>query len=106
MIKFLKKYWIECIGVIALLVYGICLIIAYNNNKPRTLIVNTHFIRVRECASVSCNWLDTVNRGDTFTILEEVTATPTYDWYKIEYTKGKYGYIASAKNEPYVLIHR
>ena len=104
--RIIRMYGLEALAIIIGLAGIFCWIRVAIVSMPKTLIVNREFIRVRECASTACKWTVNVKRGDTFTILEEVTATPTYNWYKIEYQKGKYGYIASAKNEPYVLIHK
>ena len=72
------------------------------NNYNKEIIITTQYINVRNCASKTCENIGRVYKGDKFIALQKIDATATYDWYKIEYSEGEYGWIASDKVEPYV----
>ena len=108
----MKKYNIISISI-AIIITILGLLISYNigrsqakiidkNNYNQEIVIITKFINIRECASKTCENVGRVYKGDKFIALQKIDATATYDWYKIEYKEGEYGWIASDKVEPYI----
>ena len=62
-------------------------------NKPYIKITSeVGWARVREESNTGSDELDKVDLGEKFNLLETVTVG-NYDWYKIEYKTGEYGWI-------------
>ncbi len=64
-------------------------------------IINSS-INVREESKVSSNQLATVYLGEIYVVEEFYDEDLKFVWYKIEYDKDKFGWIASSRDIPYV----
>mgnify|MGYP003305323855 CR=1 FL=1 len=104
-----KLIFTVCVLVIEL----ISLVIIFNKNNNdiyiETIIqansdfqikVINDYINIRESSNIEGEVLGTVNKGDIYNVLD-ISSTDNHIWYKINY-KGKKGYIASPKNNPYI----
>ena len=74
-----------------------------DNDRKSIIItkVTNNFLNVRDDATTSSKDLGDVYTGEVYEILGTKTNSSGTNWYKIEYQKGKYGYISSnstAKN--------
>ena len=72
------------------------------SNYNKEIVITNQYINVRDCASKTCENIGRVYASQKYIALQKIDATATYDWYKIEYSEGEYGWIASDKVEPYV----
>lgn len=101
------------ITLIILIIESIFLIIIVckNNNdiyKETIIQANSDFqikiindyINIRSDYNTESKVLGTVNKDDIYNVLD-ITNTANHIWYKIDY-KGKIGYIASPRIEPYI----
>ena len=90
---------------------SIIIILVKNNNDiyKETIIqansdfqikITNDYINIRKSSNVESEVLGSVNKNDIYNVLD-VTSGPNHIWYKINY-KGKIGYIASPRTEPYV----
>lgn len=69
------------------------------NSDFQIEIIND-YINIRKDANTDSDILGEVNKGDVYNVLDIIGGT-NYIWYKIDY-KGKIGYIASSREEPYI----
>lgn len=102
----MRKFILIIICVI-LLSMGIGFIIGKNSVKPEEfkkidIVITNEFINVREYANAYTDKLGQVQKGDKFKAIQKFEGNPVYNWYLIEYEKGKFGWIASEKEFPYV----
>ena len=66
------------------------------------VIIAIDEVNVRKEHSLYEAKLATVYKDEKFKVLEIYLDDPRYVWYKIEYSKGATGWIASGRNNPYV----
>ncbi len=112
-----KTKIVSKINMILLVVFFMCeiasiLVIVSLNNKniyKETIIqansdfqieITNDYINIREYANTESKILGEVNKGSVYNVLDIIGGT-NYIWYKIDY-KGRIGYIASDRNEPYI----
>ncbi len=69
-------------------------------NSDFQIKVINNYINIRSSSNIEGEVLGTVNKGDIYNVLD-ITSTEHHIWYKINY-KGKKGYIASPREEPYI----
>lgn len=110
--KIITKKQIIITSIILILELISLIIICFKNNndiyKETIIQANSDFqievindyINIRSSSNTESKVLGSVNKGDIYNVLD-VTGTTTHVWYKINY-KGKKGYIASPKEEPYI----
>lgn len=80
-------------------------IVGLTNKKSKSLFqvkVNINCINIRENANVSSNKLGIVKKGSIFTVID-YTVSDKYIWYHIITANNIEGYIASDKDDPYVI---
>ena len=66
--------------------------------------ITNDFINVRSYSKASSKWLGEVYSGEKFPVSDvDYESSNTYYWYKIEYEVNKYGWIASDKNDAYLI---
>ena len=70
--------------------------------KDLYITITNEFINVREYANAYTEKLGQVKENDKYLVKEKFTGNPVYDWYLIEYEDGKFGWVASEKEFPYV----
>ena len=102
----MKRFIITMVCIV-LSAGGIGYIIGKNSVKPEEakkidIVITNEFINVREYANAYTEKLGEVKKGDKFKATQKFTGNPVYDWYEIEYEDGKFGWIASEKEAPYV----
>ena len=106
-----KLKTIITISILIIELISIIIIITKNNNdiyKETIIQANSDFqievindyINIRTSSNIEGEVLGTVNKGDIYNVLD-ISNTENHIWYKINY-KGKKGYIASPKQEPYI----
>lgn len=106
-----KLKTIITISIIIIELISIIIILTKNNNdiyKETIIQANSDFqievindyINIRSSSNIEGEVLGTVNKGDIYNVLD-ISNTENHIWYKINY-KGKKGYIASPKQEPYI----
>lgn len=106
-----KLKTIITISILIIELISIIIIITKNNNdiyKETIIQANSDFqievineyINIRSSSNIEGEVLGTVNKGDIYNVLD-ISNTENHIWYKINY-KGKKGYIASPKQEPYI----
>ena len=99
------------ISILIIELISIIIILTKNNNdiyKETIIQANSDFqievindyINIRTSSNIEGEVLGTVNKGDIYNVLD-ISNTENHIWYKINY-KGKKGYIASPKQEPYI----
>ena len=99
------------ISILIIELISIIIILTKNNNdiyKETIIQANSDFqievindyINIRSSSNIEGEVLGTVNKGDIYNVLD-ISNTENHIWYKINY-KGKKGYIASPKQEPYI----
>lgn len=69
------------------------------NSDFQIKIIN-NYINIRSDSNVESKVIGSVNKGDIYNVLD-ITGKENHIWYKIDY-KGKIGYIASPRTEPYI----
>lgn len=106
-----KLKTIITISILIIELISIIIILTKNNNdiyKETIIQANSDFqievindyINIRSSSNIEGEVLGTVNKGDIYNVLD-ISNTENHIWYKINY-KGKKGYIASPKQEPYI----
>lgn len=106
-----KLKTIITISILIIELISIIIILTKNNNdiyKETIIQANSDFqievindyINIRTSSNIEGEVLGTVNKGDIYNVLD-ISNTENHIWYKINY-KGKKGYIASPKQEPYI----
>ena len=106
-----KSKIIIIISILIIELISIIVICFKNNNdiyKETIIQVNSDFqikvinkyINIRSSSNLESKVLGSVNKGDIYNVLD-ISNTEKHIWYKINY-KGKTGYIASPKEEPYI----
>lgn len=63
--------------------------------------VENDYINIRESASATADILGEVKKGEVYKVLD-VEAVGDTQWYKIEYDKGKYGWIFNSNSSDYL----
>ena len=69
------------------------------NSDFQIKIIN-NYINIRSDSNIESKVIGSVNKGDIYNVLD-ITGRENHIWYKIDY-KGKIGYIASPRTEPYI----
>lgn len=106
-----KPKLIITVSILIIELISIIVIFTKNNNdiyKETIIQANSDFqikvindyINIRSSSNIEGEVLGTVNKGDIYNVLD-ISSTENHIWYKINY-KGKNGYIASPKQEPYI----
>ena len=98
---------------ICILIYiiGVFTPIAFNKIKTETLEnrviykikIKADYINLREEVSLSSNVIMQVYKDEEFEVVKYYEGN-IYNWYNIIYEDGKTGWIASGKDEPWVII--
>lgn len=64
--------------------------------------ITNDYINIREESTQLSNNLGRVNKGEKYLVHEINAKDSGYIWYKIQYEKDKYGWIANKKGSPYL----